>query len=203
MVEQRDQHGGHRMHVVAPLGLDQLQHHARIEDRHHHEGAASGERAQLAAGAASDMEQRHGADPHAAFRKAYPHRAETRGIDDAAVVQAGPLGRAGGARGELDLDHVARRDRWQRHGRIAGGDEGVPVLEAELLAQRRQGAEATAQQLTHVDAAVVATVKNADRAGGGEHMLQLAGPVGRIDRDQHQARHGRAMLQQHPFGAIG
>jgi hypothetical protein len=74
-----------------------------------------------------------------------------------------------------------------------------PLRQEPGVAQRRQLAAHLGQCRGHVAAAELGGVEHAGGARLAEHVGQLGGAVGRVDRHQRETRQRRRHLQEHPL----
>ena len=207
--ELGDEHGGHPVERRAALGRDRGQRGRRVERRCRVDDARpSRGGAQIADHHAEDVEQRHrDADPVPLGVPA--HLPDDVGVvEDVVVAERGPLGVPGGARRVLDVDRVVRVE-----GRLVGGEGrrvSVPVVQRVPLGAPDQHdlLEPGAVRRHFGDhRRVVGRLERARRDEQpdprlDQHVLQLVGPVGRVDADEDDADLGRGVLQLHPFRAV-
>jgi hypothetical protein len=132
-------------------------------------------------------------------------------VEDVDVAERRTLGESRGARGVLDIDRVVgrepRRDRLQlRLADLLGcRPQLVPRLapdEDDLLESRHL----VADLLDHPR--IVARLERRSRDEDldrrlVEDVLQLVGPIGRVDVDEDRADLGRCVLHERPLGAVG
>ena len=85
---------------------------------------------------------------------------------------------------------------------VARRDEGVPVVEADDLAQFGAVRRHRLHRLQHRVAAKTVDDEDAGRARLLQHILHLPGAKGRVDGDEHHARHAGAEFQHHPFREV-
>jgi hypothetical protein len=153
--------------------------------------------------------------------------ADVEGVEQqVAVRERGGFGKTGGAGRVLDVDRVARLEVGAdavhvglRHG-LARGKEFFPRQQAgwrrtfdghdapqprvcrRLHGPLRGGGNVGANLGQHGE--VVRRFELIDEEQGDavalvEHVLQLVGAVGRVDRHHHRADPGRGELEQHPL----
>ena len=126
------------------------------------------------------------------------------------VGQGGALGKAGGARGVLDVDRVVGVQpvghRPQLGGRhcLTVGDQSIPsgLTEIDHLAQLRAVGGHLLDHRPVVAAFVLDGGEQHADLGLSKHVGQLVAAVGRVDVDQDHADPGGGVLHQHPVHAV-
>ena len=119
------------------------------------------------------------------------------------MAEQGALWETRGARGVLDHHGIVGTDGGQLDALVvARRNEGVPVVEADHLAQL--GA-VRLHRLYRLQHRIAAKIIDHEHAGGArllQHILHLVGAEGRVHGDQHHACHPGAELQHHPFREV-
>ena len=119
------------------------------------------------------------------------------------MTEQGAFRKARRARGVLDHDGVVGTDGGQLDARVvAGGDEGIPVVEADDLAQFGAVRRHRLHRLQHRIAAEAVDDEDAGRARLLQHIFDLPGAKGRVHGDQNHARHAGAEFKHHPFREV-
>ena len=119
------------------------------------------------------------------------------------MAEQGALRKARGARGVLDHDGIVGTDGRQFDALVvACGDEGVPVVEADDLAQFGAVRRHRLHRLQHRVAAEAVDDEDAGRARLLQHIFHLAGAKGRVHGDEDHARHAGAEFEHHPFREV-
>ena len=85
---------------------------------------------------------------------------------------------------------------------VAGGDERIPVVEADDLAQFGAVRRHRLHRLQHRVAAKAVDDEDAGRARLLQHILDFAGAKGRVDGDENHAGHAGAEFEHHPFRQV-
>ena len=203
VLQHGDQHGGNADHRVAAIGAEHFEHDGRVEGFDQHLGCRLRDRADHAADAAAGVKQRHGGDEDVAGIDAHPVGGVGAVVEKPAMAEQGALRKAGRARRILDHDGVVGTDGGQRDALVvARGDEGIPVVEADDLAQLGAVRRHRLHRLQHRIAAKTVDDEDPGRARLLQHILHLPGAKGRVHGDQHHARHPGAELEHHPFREV-
>ena len=231
MVDHRPEHGGHAVHPGAAFIGQGIEAVERIEGfaRKHH-GGTSRHGCEIAEHHAEAMIKRHRDGEAVVGSQIHGIGAITPVVDDVAMGEGRPLGGAGGARRELDVDgiigieaggngieagavaaaalvhHLVEREHAGK-GLIADLDNGGEVRQAFCLeAARRCRGEFRRQVGQHGD-----IVRRLELAGGDEglglHLVEgvfeLVAAVGRVDVDQDEADARRGELGDQPRRLVG
>jgi len=211
VIELADEHRGHAVERGALLLGDALQARQGIEGlgRDDHRRAVGG---------AGEVPQDHAEAVVEGHRDEHPivlgqlHRLthEVAVVEHVVVGEHRPLGKAGGARGVLNVDGVI-----ELQGVLAGGEGGVAHVLAHVGEHlpvvfehhgHPQGRAAGADLRQHAHVVVLAK-----RLGQQQHLglrlaqrvLQLGRLVGGVDVHQDRPHPRRRVLQHHPLEAVG
>ena len=119
------------------------------------------------------------------------------------MTKQGALWKACGARGVLDHDGVVGADGRQLDiSVVARGDERIPVVEADDLAQLGAVRRHRLHRLQHRVAAKTVDDEDAGRARLLQHIFDLPGAKGRVHGNENHARHAGAEFEHHPFREV-
>ena len=203
MLQHRDQHGGNAEHRIAAIGPEHFQHQSGLEGLDQHRGRGFRHRADHAADAAAGVKQRHRGDEDVAGIDAHAVGGVGAVVEQSAMAEQGAFRKARGARGVLDHDGIVGTDGRQLDALVvARGDEGVPVVEADDLAQFRAVRRHRLHRLQHRVAAKAVDDEDAGRARLLQHILHLARAKGRVHGNEDHARHAGAEFEHHPFREV-
>ncbi len=163
-------------------------------------------------------------------RQAHRLADEIAVVENVVMGERRPLGRAGGAAGELDVDGIVELQRLSERGEFGElrgrgrrGDFGEVEGAGGLLApqpdhdlqigkpRRLEAAGRRAVQLGRkrpkrrdIVVAPEASAQNQRLAADLVHrIVELVRAIRRIDVDEDEARLGGGELRQHPFGVVG
>ena len=230
MVELRDEHGRHAVQRGAALLGDRLERGQRIEAfaGEDHAGAV-GDRGEIAQHHAEAVIERH-RDAQPVLRRE-PHRLadEEAVVEDVVMGERRAFGKAGGARGELDVDRLVELQERRKLGDAfcfggAAARENVgkaqaagvaSVAEDDDGAQRRQPrrfklARRRAGQFGRELAQHADIVRGLEALGQDqrfaadlvERVFKLGDAIGRIDVDQDEPGLGGGELGEHPLAVV-
>ncbi len=220
MIELGDEHGGHAIERRAALLGDGLQGRQRIEGlgRIDHRRAV-GQAAQIAHHHAEAVIERHGNAEPVFGRELQPLAHEVAVVQDIVVAERGALGKARGARGELDVDRVVelqlRRQLGETRllGVAARRRNIVEVQHARCLLSAEPDDVLQVRQLLRLHEILddLEIVRGLERGRQDQRfaldlvhrVFEFGAPVGRIDVDQHEPRLGGRELRQGPFRRVG
>ena len=145
------------------------------------------------------VEQRHRVEPGRAVGHLEAVGREASVVDDAAVVQVGTLGEAGGARGVLDLRGIAGVHIRELQGGIGAGEEVLPVIERQDLPEVLEVGPHLGHRCRHGVPAELWDVEDPGRPGLPQHVGELGRTVGRVDGDHDDPGQARGQLEDHPL----
>ena len=119
------------------------------------------------------------------------------------MTEQGALRKACRARGVLDHDGIVGADGRQLDVCVvARGDESIPVVEADDLAQFGAVRRHRLHRLQHRVAAKAVDDEDAGRARLLQHIFDFPGAKGRVHGDENHARHAGAEFEHHPFRKV-
>ena len=146
------------------------------------------------------MKQRHRGDKDIAGIDAHPVGGIGAVVEKPAMPEQGAFRKAGRARGVLDHDGIVGTDRRQCDTLVvAGGDKGVPVVEADDLANLPAVRRHRLYRLQHRIAAKAVDYEHPGRTRLLQHILHLFRPKGGVHGDEHHAGEPCAEFEHHPF----
>ena len=218
------------MQTSAGFRLHRLEHRLRLEalagEDH---GGAVGHAGQVAEHHAEAVVERHRDAEPVAAGEAHGFAHEEAVVEDVVVGERRPFRRAGGARGELDVDRLVELQpgfdvgQCRQLGGVGRRQQRVEVqharrrlaAEPDHVAQLRQpgrgeGPGSAVPQFRHHvegDGEVIAGLEGRREDQGCashlvEHVFEFRAPVGRIDVDHDQSGARGRELHQHPFRAV-
>ena len=231
MVELGDEHRRHAIERGAALGLHGLEHRQRIEGiRRIDHGCAMGHAAEVGHHHAEAVVKRHRRTQPVFMGQLDRLADEKAVVQDVAMSQGRALRKAGGARGELDIDRVVElqgacelgklrtlrlaacfRDLVKVHHargrRCAEPDHTAQVRQCRCMQVMGCGGREFGGEILHDRQVVAGLERRCEHQRLAldlvECVLEFGPPIGRIDVDQDQARLGGCELHQRPFRAVG
>ena len=205
MVQDRDQHRGHRQRQRPALCLGQLEEQTGVESRHHHMRTGTRQGSHRRQARPADVEQRHRIDPGQGRVVVEPGAARREVVRrrDPPVGQHRALRDPRGTGCVLDLSDGVRRHL----GQCSRGVHGTVRARQQFVqpARHLHGRNARDRLLgdgLQITAAMLLGEVQATCLGLAKDVSQLCVPVCRIDSHEDQAGESRPDLEQDPVGAV-